>query len=99
MSYMEIIKRALKNRSVNAASKEWGVPQRTLNDYAKGKTVPDPITTDIMMKEAGVSAEEMHNALVELERQRRATLDKIAKSFKFLLRAASAGFQKEFSAA
>src|SRR5438445_551515 len=85
MSYQEIIKRALHGRSVNAAAKQWGIPQSTLDKYAKGDRLPDHLTAKIIMKEAGISAEEMMDTLAEEEEKRRSKTVNITKSFKALL--------------
>lgn len=90
MSYLEIVKLALKGRSVLAASKEWGVPQPTLRKYANGQLLPNYMTAKIIAQEAGISAAEMLETLAEEEEKRRSKIDKISASFKSLLRAANA---------
>jgi hypothetical protein len=54
MTYQELIAKALKGRSVNAAAHEWGVPQTSLNTYARGKRMPDYQTALILASEAGI---------------------------------------------
>ena len=88
MSYLEIVKRALHGRSVNATAKAWGVPQKTLDTYAKGARMPDYRIAKIMAAEAGVSAAEMLDVLAEEESKIRGRLDKISKSFNSLVRGA-----------
>lgn len=90
MSYLEIIQRALKGRSVYAAAKQWGIPQKTLDNYANGKRIPDPITAKIIKEEAGITADEMMETLAIEEAKRRSKLEKISRGFKALLRAANA---------
>ncbi|MDP3671714.1 MAG: helix-turn-helix domain-containing protein [Telluria sp.] len=90
MSYLEMVTKALKNRSVNSLAKEWGVKQKTLDRYVKGETLPDYATAKIMAKEAGISAAEMLDTLAEEEVKRRSKLEKISASFRTLLRAANA---------
>lgn len=89
MSYLEIVKRALKERTVNAAAKQWGVPQSTLDKYAKGTRLPDYLTAKIMADEAGISGQEMFEALAEEEAKRRGKTDKLSASFNWLLRVAN----------
>ena len=90
MSYLEIVQRALKNhRSVNSASKAWGVPQSTLDAYVKGKRLPDYLTARILAKDAGVTGDEMLDALAEEEGKRRSKLEKISASFKSFFRRAN----------
>lgn len=90
MSYLEIVKLALKGRSVLQASKDWGVPQPTLRKYANGELLPNYMTAKILAKEAGISGEEMLNTLAEEDGKRRSKLEKISTSFEMLLRAANA---------
>ena len=94
MSYLEIVKRALKERSINQASKDWGVPQVTLNRYASGARLPDFLTAKIMAHEAGVSGQEMFDALVEEEAKRKTKPEIISKSFNWLLRAANVSWTR-----
>jgi transcriptional regulator with XRE-family HTH domain len=54
MTYQELIAKALNGRSVNEAAQEWGVPQTTLNTYARGRRMPDYQTALIIAREAGV---------------------------------------------
>lgn len=66
MSYLEIVKRALNGRSVNAAAKQWGIPQPTLDRYVKGR-LPNYRTALKMAHEAGISGDEMLQTLAEEE--------------------------------
>lgn len=88
MSYVEIMKRALKERSVNQAAKDWGISQPTLNRYANGKNLPDYLTAKIIAKEAGISGQEMLDVLAEEEAKRKTKTEKISTSFNWLLRTA-----------
>src|SRR5438034_3419786 len=90
MSYLEIIKQAIKGRSVNQAALDWGVPQPTLNNYAKGKRLPDYLTAKIIAQEAGISGTEMLETLAAEETKRKTKTDKLSEGFKWLLRAANA---------
>lgn len=54
MTYDELIAKALQGRSVNAAAQAWGVPQTSLNTYARGKRMPDYQTALVIAQEAGV---------------------------------------------
>lgn len=89
MSYAEIIKRALKGRSVNATAKAWGIQQMTLNRYAKGDRLPDYLTAKIIAEEAGISGGEMLEILAQEEAKKRGKLEKISEGFKTLLRIAN----------
>jgi transcriptional regulator with XRE-family HTH domain len=59
MTYEELIAKALKGRSRNAAAQAWGMPQKTLDRYAKGERMPDYQTALIIAKEAGVDPGEV----------------------------------------
>jgi hypothetical protein len=54
MNYSKLIAKALNGRSVNKAAQEWGIPQKTLDRYAKGERMPDYRTALIIAEEAGV---------------------------------------------
>lgn len=58
MNYSELIAKALKGRSVNAAAKDWGLRQATLDRWTKSKGLPDYTTTIKMAQEAGVDLKE-----------------------------------------
>ncbi|WP_293776942.1 hypothetical protein [uncultured Oxalicibacterium sp.] len=88
MSYLEIVKLALKGRTVNAAAKQWGMHQQTLEKYAKGTRLPDYLTAKKMAVEAGISAGEMLDVLAAEEAKRKGKIEKISESFKRLLRMA-----------
>ena len=89
MSYLEIVKLALKGRSVNAAAKAWGMPQPTLDEYVKLKRLPNFKTAKIMAEEAGISAGEMLDILAAEEAKKKAKPEIISKSFNWLLRVAN----------
>jgi transcriptional regulator with XRE-family HTH domain len=99
MSYLEIVKKALNGRTVNAAAKQWGVPQSTLDKYAKGTRLPDYMTAKRIAMEAGISGEEMFNTLAEEEARKRTKLEKISKGFNHLLRIANACFVRTIQTA
>ena len=94
MSYLEIIKKALKERSVNAAAKQWGIPQSTLDKYSKGTRLPDFLTAKIIAQEAGISNGEMLEILAEEETKRRAKTAKLNPSFNWLLRVANVSWAR-----
>lgn len=71
MSYLEIVKKALKGRTVNAAAKQWGLPQPTLFKYANGTRLPDYLTAQIIAAEAGITAGEMLDTLAAEEARRK----------------------------
>lgn len=90
MSYLELVKQALKGRSVLQASKDWGLPQPTLRKYANGTRLPDYLTAKIIADEAGISGTEMLETLAAEEAKRKTKTDKLSEGFKSLLRAANA---------
>ena len=90
MSYLELIQRALKGRSVYAAAKQWGIPQKTLDNYANGKRLPGYSLAKLLAAEAGISAGEALITLAEEEERMKAKTEKISTSFEMLLRAANA---------
>lgn len=94
MSYLEIVKMALKGKSVLAASREWGVPQPTLRKYANGELLPNYLTAKIIAKEAGISGSEMLEILAEEERKKRGKQSKISEGFKTLLRIANVSWTR-----
>ena len=71
MSYKEMIVKALKGKSVNATAKIWGMPQSTLDRFARGESLPDYRTALMIAKEAGISAEEAFIALAEEEEKKK----------------------------
>lgn len=85
MIYLEIVKLALKGRSINATAKAWGVQQVTLNRYASGARLPNYATAKKMADEAGISYKEMLEALADAEDKNRSIINKIKKSFKNLV--------------
>lgn len=71
MSYLEVIARALKGRSVNATAKEWNVKQVTLDRYVKAKQLPSYSLAKRIADEAGISHGEMLDLLAQEEEKRR----------------------------
>ena len=71
MNYGELIAKVLKGRSVNSVAKSWGLPQKTLDRYAKGLYLPDYTTAKKMADEAGVSYGEMFEILALEEEKRK----------------------------
>jgi len=59
MTYDDLIKKALKGRTVNKAATDWGIPQSTLDRFSKGNRLPDFQTVVLLAKEADVSIEEV----------------------------------------
>lgn len=85
MSYLELVQMALKGRSVNKTAKEWGIPQKTLAQYAKGR-LPSFEAAKIMAEEAGIDLGKAFQMLAEEEKNRKNHSDKLSKSFNALLR-------------
>lgn len=77
MNYARLIAKALNGRSVNKAAQDWGMPQKTLDRYAKGERMPDYQTALIIAKEAGVDPGEVMRicAAEEAKKKRRALSD------------------------
>ncbi|MCA1323753.1 hypothetical protein [Herbaspirillum sp. alder98] len=97
MNYEDLIAKAVKGRSVNSLAKEWGIPQKTLDNYVKGTRTPDFHTTIILVKESGFTAERVLKVLADHEASRKLTkrdmtaiADKLSPSFDALLRMANA---------
>ena len=88
MEYSELIDRALHDRKVNKAAKEMGIPQPSLDRYAKGQTLPNYTAALILAKEAGVSAAEALCAIAREEAKRAGIYEKVKKVFRSLLSAA-----------
>lgn len=85
MSYKELIDLALHGRSVNSTAKALGIPQRTLDRYAKSESLPDYVTAFMLAKEAGIDPREMFMALVEEEAKKKGLLEKISEGFNWLV--------------
>jgi len=85
MSYLELIQRALKGRSVNSTAKEWGIPQKNLDRIVKGQ-LPDFATAQLIAEEAGIDLGEALKMLASEERNRKNHPDKLSQSFNALLR-------------
>jgi transcriptional regulator with XRE-family HTH domain len=71
MSYLEVIAKALKGKSVNATAKAWNIQQRTLDRYVKGELLPTYSAAMRIADEAGITYEEMLRTLAEEEEKRR----------------------------
>lgn len=67
MNYAELVRLALKGRSVTSMAKQWGVPQATLDRYVKSERMPDYSTAMKMAKEAGIAPGEAFETLVTEE--------------------------------
>lgn len=84
MSYQELIAKALHGRSVNKAAKEIGIPQQTLNRYARGERLPEYSMALLLAEEAGMDLKEVFLMLAQ-EDARRKGLEIISEGFKTLL--------------
>ncbi len=58
MTYNEFIAKVLSGKSVNSVAQEMGVPQKSLDRYCKGETLPSVSVTIKMAQRAGISIEE-----------------------------------------
>jgi len=70
MEYEQLFEKALQGRSVNAAAKDWGIPQKTLDQYKKGR-VPDYQTALILARDAQVNPGEVMAILARLEARKK----------------------------
>lgn len=89
MSYLEMMKRALKQRSVNAAAKDWGVPQSTLDAYVKGQSIPDFTVAKKIAMDAEIGLDEAFDLFAKQQAILKSKKEKISKSFNWLLRVAN----------
>lgn len=67
MRYEKFIEKVLDGKSVNARAKELGIPTKTLDNYASGRSVPSCAMTMKLAKVAGVALEEAVIAVAEQE--------------------------------
>jgi transcriptional regulator with XRE-family HTH domain len=89
MNYQEVMQRALNGRSVNAAAKEMGLPQQSLNRWVNGKNLPDYSSAAILAAEAHVSLGEMMRVLVEEDQRRKSSKDILSAGFRWLTNASN----------
>jgi len=87
VNYTEIMQKALKGRAVNAAAKEMGLPQASLDRWVKGKNIPDYSSAAIIAAEARVSLGEMMAVLVKEDQRRKGLKEIIATGFLLLTNA------------
>ncbi|TCK37167.1 helix-turn-helix protein [Paraburkholderia sp. BL8N3] len=87
MDYAEFIARALKGRTVNKAAKELGIPQATLDRYAKAQRLPDYRTALLLAREAGASPGEVMMILAREEERKNPTKEIITAGFRWLANA------------
>jgi transcriptional regulator with XRE-family HTH domain len=69
MTYPELIAKALKGRSVNRTAKDLGIPQKTLDQYTKGR-LPDYRTAFLLAQEAQMEPGDVFKMLAEEEEKR-----------------------------
>ncbi len=87
MNYSDVMERALKGRSVNAAARDMGLPQQSLSRWVLGKNLPDYSSAAILAAEANVSLGEMMRVLVEEDQRRKVSKDMFAAGFRMLTNA------------
>jgi transposase-like protein len=87
MNYGEVMARALNGRTVNAAAKEMGLPQQSLNRWVNGKNLPDYSSAAVLAAEAHVSLGEMMRVLVEEDQRRKASKEVFTAGFRLLTNA------------
>lgn len=71
MNYDDLIAFAIKDRSINGLAKTWGIPQKTLENYAKGKSLPSYTALSIFAREAGISTSEAVQIMIAEEQRRK----------------------------
>jgi transcriptional regulator with XRE-family HTH domain len=81
MDYIEVMRRAINGRTVNAAAKDMGLPQQSLSRWVNGKNIPDYSSAAIIAAEAGVSLGEMMRVLVEEDQRRKGLKDILSPVF------------------
>lgn len=87
MNYSDVMARALKGRSVNAAARDMGLPQQSLSRWVLGKNLPDYSSAAILAAEANVSLGDMMRVLVEEDQRRKVSKDMLAAGFRLLTNA------------
>lgn len=85
MSYAEFIARALKGRTVNKAAKDLGIPQASLDRYAKAQRLPDYRTALILAREAGVTPGDTMLMLAAEEGRKHPQKDILSQGFRSLV--------------
>lgn len=81
MNYEELIAKALNGRSVNSVSKMWGLPQKTLDRYVKGESMPDFDTAWKIATDAGVDPGEAFKTLAAEQRMHKSKQFKLQSGF------------------
>jgi len=81
MEYSELIERAIRGRSINSLAKTWGLPQKTLENYVKGKSLPNYSIAEILAYEAGLTLEQTVRILINEEQRRKPIKEIIAAGF------------------
>lgn len=97
MDYAELIDKAIKGRSVNGLAKTWGLPQKTLESYVKGKTLPNYSTAEIFAHEAGISLAETMRILINEEQRRKPLKEIITAGFLQLTNALNRLFSRMYA--
>ena len=67
MNYSELLHRALKGQTVNAAAKSIGIPQASLDRYVKGQRMPGPQVMILLADAANVDIATAVQACAEKE--------------------------------
>ena len=84
MRYQELIAKALHGRSVTQAAREMGVPQSSMDRYARGDRLPDYATAFLLAKEAGMDPRDVFLTLAQEEAKRKG-MEIFSEGFKKLL--------------
>lgn len=71
MTYEELIAKVLNGKSINARAKELGMPQKTLDNYVRGRSAPGCGVTMMFAEIAGVSLQDAVAAVAEQEKKAR----------------------------
>lgn len=67
MTYMEMMEKAIKGRSIHATAVALGIPSSTFQRYAKGTRFPTHQATVKIAAEAGISIEEAVRAIANAQ--------------------------------
>jgi hypothetical protein len=98
MEYDELIEKAVRGRSINGLSKAWDIPQKTLESYVKGKTLPTYTAMSILAREAGIPAAEAVQIMIREERRRKLSKEMFAAGFRLLTSAVNRLFSRTATA-
>ncbi|MFM0731101.1 hypothetical protein PQQ52_11485 [Paraburkholderia sediminicola] len=97
MEYDDLIATAIRGRSVNGLAKTWGLPQKTLENYVKGKSLPSYTALSILAREAGISTAEAVQIMIAEEHRRKESKEIFSPGFRLLTSALSSLFTRDYA--